>query len=86
MWVKLYKKKYPLPNELFHVLKSVATLGVGKYNDRAGLLLHKRKDGNTQWLYHYTIHGRRRKTGLGILRDVSLKQKVLQIVLFTYLF
>ncbi len=25
--------------------RSVATLGAGKYNDGAGLLLHKRKDG-----------------------------------------
>uniref|UniRef100_UPI0035D0D92E tyrosine-type recombinase/integrase n=1 Tax=Bartonella sp. CL63NXGY TaxID=3243538 RepID=UPI0035D0D92E len=46
----------------------------GKYNDGAGLLLHKRKDGGAQWLYRYTIHGRRREMGLGALRDVSLKQ------------
>ncbi len=39
-----------------------------------GLLLHKRKDGGAQWLYRYTIHGRRREMGLGALRDVSLKQ------------
>ncbi|WP_375682416.1 MULTISPECIES: tyrosine-type recombinase/integrase [unclassified Bartonella] len=51
-----------------------ATLGAGKYNDGAGLLLHKRKDGGAQWLYRYTIHGRRREMGLGALRDVSLKQ------------
>ncbi len=25
--------------------RAVATLGAGKYNDGAGLLLHKRKDG-----------------------------------------
>ncbi len=25
--------------------RSVATLGAGKYNDGAGLLIHKRKDG-----------------------------------------
>ncbi len=37
--------------------RSVATLGAGKYNDGAGLLLHKRKDGGAQWLYRYTIHG-----------------------------
>ncbi len=52
----------------------VATLGAGKYNDGAGLLLHKRKDGGAQWLYRYTIHGRRLEMGLGDLRDVSLKQ------------
>ncbi|MBB4076072.1 hypothetical protein GGR08_000360 [Bartonella fuyuanensis] len=44
------------------------------YNDGAGLLLHKRKDGGVQWLYCYTIHERRREIGLGALRDVSLKQ------------
>ncbi|WP_375666731.1 tyrosine-type recombinase/integrase [Bartonella sp. TT121SHDZB] len=54
--------------------RSVATLGVGKYNDGAGLLLHKRKDGGAQWLYRYTIHGRRREMGLGALRHVSLKK------------
>ncbi|GAA4663821.1 tyrosine-type recombinase/integrase [Bartonella pachyuromydis] len=54
--------------------RSVATLGAGKYNDGAGLLLHKRKDGGAQWIYRYTIHGRRREMGLGALRDVSLKQ------------
>ncbi len=46
----------------------------GKYNDGAGLLLHKRKDGGAQWIYRFTIHGRRREMGLGALRDVSLKQ------------
>ncbi len=54
--------------------RSVATLRAGKYNDGAGLLLHKRKDGGAQWIYRYTIHGRRREMGLGALRDVSLKQ------------
>ncbi len=39
------------------------------------MLLHKRKDGGTQWLYRYIFHGgRRREMGLGALRDVSLKQ------------
>ncbi|WP_375643675.1 MULTISPECIES: tyrosine-type recombinase/integrase [unclassified Bartonella] len=54
--------------------RAVATLGAGKYNDGAGLLLHKRKDGGAQWLYRYTIHGRRREMGLGALRNVSLKK------------
>ncbi|CAK00701.1 phage integrase [Bartonella tribocorum] len=35
----------------------------GKYNDGAGLLRHKRKDGGAQWLYRYTIHGRVREMG-----------------------
>ncbi|WP_375612608.1 MULTISPECIES: tyrosine-type recombinase/integrase [unclassified Bartonella] len=54
--------------------RAVATLGAGKYNDGAGLILHKRKDGGAQWLYRYTIHGRRREMGLGALRHVSLKK------------
>ncbi|WP_375657354.1 tyrosine-type recombinase/integrase [Bartonella sp. CM120XJJH] len=54
--------------------RAVATLGAGKYNDGAGLLLHKRKDGGAQWIYRYTIHGRRREMGLGALRNVSLKK------------
>ncbi|WP_254493885.1 site-specific integrase [Bartonella sp. B1099] len=62
----------PLMNRLN--ARSVATLGAGKYNDGAGLLLHKRKDGGAQWLYRYTIHGRRREMGLGALRNVSLKK------------
>ncbi|WP_375611056.1 MULTISPECIES: Arm DNA-binding domain-containing protein, partial [unclassified Bartonella] len=45
--------------------RSVATLGAGKYNDGAGLLLHKRKDGGAQWILRYTLHGRRREMGLG---------------------
>ncbi|WP_019223750.1 tyrosine-type recombinase/integrase [Bartonella rattaustraliani] len=54
--------------------RAVATLGAGKYNDGAGLLLHKREDGGAQWIYRYTIHGRRREMGLGSLRHISLKQ------------
>ncbi|EJF87396.1 tyrosine-type recombinase/integrase [Bartonella rattimassiliensis] len=54
--------------------RSVATLGAGKYNDSAGLLLHKRKDGGAQWILRYTIHGRRCEMGLGALRHVSLKK------------
>ncbi len=38
------------------------------------MLLHKRKNGGAQWLYHYTIHGRRREMGLDTLRNVSLKK------------
>ncbi|MBB4077237.1 integrase [Bartonella fuyuanensis] len=54
--------------------RSVATLGAGKYNNGAGLILHKRKDGGAQWILRYTLHGCRREMGLGALRDVSLKQ------------
>lgn len=34
--------------------RAIATLEARKYNDSANLLLHKRKDGNAQWIYHYT--------------------------------
>ncbi|UNE54788.1 Arm DNA-binding domain-containing protein [Bartonella machadoae] len=49
-------------------------MGAGKEYDGAGLLLHKYKDGGAQWLYRYTIHGRRCEMGLGALRNVSLKE------------
>ncbi|EJF82015.1 hypothetical protein HNQ74_000423 [Bartonella doshiae] len=66
----------PLMNRLN--AKAVATLGASKYNDGASLLLHKRKDGGAQWLYRYTIHGRRREMGLCALRNASLKKHVLR--------
>ncbi|NOD67600.1 site-specific integrase [Ruegeria sp. HKCCD7303] len=48
--------------------------GPGKYNDGAGLWLHKRHDGGGQWFLRVTIHGRRREMGLGGLYDVSLAE------------
>lgn len=53
--------------------KSVSALGPGKYNDGAGLWLHKREDGGGQWVLRVTVHGRRREMGLGSIGDVSLK-------------
>ncbi|KEC54017.1 hypothetical protein O9A_01407 [Bartonella koehlerae C-29] len=44
--------------------KTVATLGASKENEGANLHLHKCKEGGTQWLLHYTLQGRRRKSGL----------------------
>lgn len=46
----------------------------GKYSDGGGLWLHKRPDGGGQWSLRVTVHGRRRETGLGSLRDVGLKE------------
>lgn len=46
----------------------------GKYNDGAGLWLHKRPDGGGQWFLRVTIHGRRREMGLGPLQHVTLKE------------
>lgn len=40
-----------------------------------GLLLHKRKDGGAQGLYHYTIYKRCREMGLGALRNVFFKAR-----------
>ena len=45
----------------------------GKYEDGHGLRLIKRMDGGGQWVFRYTIHGRRRGMGLGGLVSVSLK-------------
>ncbi len=45
----------------------------GKYEDGYGLRLIKRADGGGQWVFRYTIHGRRREMGLGGLTAVSLK-------------
>ncbi|OQP87566.1 integrase [Rhizobium rhizosphaerae] len=53
--------------------KSVTSLAPGKYNDGAGLWLHKRDDGGGQWVLRVTVHGRRREMGLGSIADVSLK-------------
>ncbi|EJF78943.1 Uncharacterised protein [Candidatus Bartonella washoeensis] len=64
----------PLMNRLN--ARAVATLGAGKYNDGASLLLHKLKDGGAQWIYHYTIHGRRCEIGLGAKKFLFLKKPV----------
>jgi integrase len=45
----------------------------GKYEDGQGLRLVKRANGSGQWVFRYTIHGRRREMGLGGLGATSLK-------------
>ena len=52
----------------------IRSLPPGKYNDGAGLWLHKRPDGGAQWVLRVTVAGRRREMGLGSLTDVSLKE------------
>lgn len=52
----------------------VKTLPPGKYNDGAGLWLHRRRDGGGQWFLRVNVHGRRREMGLGPTSEVSLKQ------------
>ncbi len=45
----------------------------GKYEDGNGLRLVKRVDGGGQWVFRYTVLGRRREMGIGGLTAVSLK-------------
>jgi integrase len=45
----------------------------GKHSDGGGLWLHKREDGAGQWVFRFTIYGRRREMGLGSILDVPLK-------------
>ncbi|MGR9169583.1 tyrosine-type recombinase/integrase [Rhizobium sp. KDH_Rht_773_N] len=52
---------------------AVKNIAPGKHSDGGGLWLHKRDDGAGQWVFRYTIHGRRREMGLGSIQDVSLK-------------
>jgi integrase len=52
---------------------SVKSAKPGKHEDGDGLRLIKRKGGGGQWVFRYTIHGRRREMGLGGLVSVSLK-------------
>ncbi len=44
----------------------------GMWCDGAGLWLMRREGGGAQWLYRFTIHGRRREMGLGGFPAVSL--------------
>ena len=45
----------------------------GKHEDGHGLRLIKREDGGGQWVFRYTLYGRRREMGLGGLKALSLK-------------
>ncbi len=49
---------------------------MGTNRDSAGLYFHQRKRSGAQWIYRYILHGRRREMGLGVLRNVSLKNPV----------
>ncbi|MDH6647538.1 UNVERIFIED_ORG: integrase [Rhizobium esperanzae] len=52
---------------------AVKNAAPGKHSDGGGLWLHKRDEGAGQWVFRYTIYGRRREMGLGSVQDVSLK-------------
>lgn len=52
---------------------SVKSAAPGKHEDGHGLRLVKRADGGGQWVFRYTINGRRHEMGIGGLRSVSLK-------------
>lgn len=51
----------------------VKSAPAGKHEDGQGLRLVKRADGGGQWVFRYTIRGRRREMGLGGLSALSLK-------------
>lgn len=51
---------------------AVKNAAPGKYADGGGLWLHKREGGG-QWVFRFTIYGRRREMGLGSISDVPLK-------------
>lgn len=44
-----------------------------KYNDGGGLWFVKRKDGGGQWVFRFSLHGKRPEMGLGAYPDISLK-------------
>lgn len=54
--------------------RQLASLGVGKHEDGAGLRLVKTSAESGQWVFRFTVHGKRREMGLGSFRDVTLKQ------------
>jgi hypothetical protein len=45
----------------------------GKHEDGDGLRMIKREGGGGQWVFRYTLYGRRREMGLGGLKALSLK-------------
>jgi integrase len=44
----------------------------GKHNDGGGLWLIKRPDGGAQWVYRFSLHGKRPEMGLGSYPTVKL--------------
>jgi integrase len=52
---------------------AVKNSGPGKYADGGGLWLYKKERSGGQWVFRYTVHGRRREMGLGSVLEVSLK-------------
>ncbi len=47
---------------------------VGKLNDGGGLWFIRRPDGGAQWIYRFSLNGKRPEMGLGAYPDVSLKE------------
>ena len=52
----------------------IRSASAGKYSDGAGLWLHKRDDGGSQWFLRISIGGKRREMGLGGYPEISIKQ------------
>lgn len=51
----------------------VRTAGPGKYEDGQGLRLVKRAGGQGNWVFRYSLFGRRHEMGIGGLSAISLK-------------
>lgn len=52
---------------------SVKNAPAGKHEDGHGLRLVKQESGSGQWVFRYTLHGRRREMGIGGIQAVSLR-------------
>jgi integrase len=52
--------------------RQVKNAPIGKLNDGGGLWLIKRKDGGAQWIYRFSLFGKRPEMGLGSYPLVSL--------------
>lgn len=51
--------------------KFIKTAPAGKHDDGDGLRLFVRKTGTKQWVYRFTLEGKRRELGLGGLTKLS---------------
>lgn len=52
----------------------IKSADAGKHNDGGGLWFIRRADGGAQWVYRFSLNGKRPEMGLGSYPDVSLKE------------
>lgn len=67
-WFETARPRHKLTNA------ELKAAGEGKYGDGGGLWFVKRADGGAQWVWRYTLFGRRHEMGLGRYPDVTLKE------------